>query len=212
MDFITFYQTNKSGPELVCIYFECSCKLCPIEGRHNKQAFEMSLLPNNQWVCLKMTLCRQSKQNLTTAGLQSVSLTMALHQRQRQSCSRLTLPQFLSHTTHLALTGRFPSSHWWGINTWNNRVQTRHYCSSLSHFCTKTVGTVEEWKRRARRLLLTPSSSSTMSFPMEASVVHLQLLVERTAQRLWALNLQTVEDKSASSTLKWDGDVRKLPQ
>lgn len=34
-----------------------------------------------------------------------------------------------------------------------------------------------------------------ISFPMEASVVHLQLLVERTAQRLWALNLQTAEDK-----------------
>lgn len=44
---------------------------------------------------------------------------MALHQRQRQSCSRRTLPQFLSHTTHLALTGRLPSSHWWGINTWD---------------------------------------------------------------------------------------------
>jgi hypothetical protein len=37
----------------------------------------------------------------------------------------------------------------------------------------------------------TPSSSSMMSFPMEASVVHLQLLVARTAQRLWALNLHT---------------------
>ncbi|TNN34068.1 hypothetical protein EYF80_055768 [Liparis tanakae] len=32
-------------------------------------------------------------------------------ERQRQSCSRRTLPQFLSHTTHLALTGRLPSSH-----------------------------------------------------------------------------------------------------
>lgn len=31
---------------------------------------------------------------------------------------------------------------------------------------------------------LTPSSSSIMSFPMEASVVHLQLLVALTAQRL----------------------------
>lgn len=31
---------------------------------------------------------------------------------------------------------------------------------------------------------LTPSSSSMMSFPMEARVVHLQLLVARTAQRL----------------------------
>lgn len=44
--------------------------------------------------------------------------TMALHQRHRQSCSRRTLPQFRSHTTHLALTGRFPSNHWWGIDTW----------------------------------------------------------------------------------------------
>lgn len=34
-----------------------------------------------------------------------------------------------------------------------------------------------------------------MSFPMEASVVHLQLLVERTAHLLWALNLQTAEDR-----------------
>lgn len=31
---------------------------------------------------------------------------------------------------------------------------------------------------------LTPSSSSMMSLPMEASVVHLQLLVALTAQRL----------------------------
>ncbi len=40
-----------------------------------------------------------------------------------------------------------------------------------------------------------------MSFPMEASVVHLQLLVERTAQRLWALNLQTAEERSINVTL-----------
>lgn len=40
----------------------------------------------------------------------------------------------------------------------------------------------------------TPSSSSMMSFPMEASVVHLQLLVARTAHRLWALNLHTVRE------------------
>lgn len=38
---------------------------------------------------------------------------------------------------------------------------------------------------------VTPSSSSMISFPMEAKVVHLQLLVALTAQRLWALNLQT---------------------
>lgn len=31
-----------------------------------------------------------------------------------------------------------------------------------------------------------------MSFPIEASVVHLQLLVALTAHRLWALNLHTV--------------------
>lgn len=42
--------------------------------------------------------------------------------------------------------------------------------------------------------LHTPSSSSMMSFPMEASVVHLQLLVARTAHRLWALNLHTVRE------------------
>lgn len=30
-----------------------------------------------------------------------------------------------------------------------------------------------------------------MSLPMEARVVHLQLLVALTAQRLWALNLHT---------------------
>ena len=44
-----------------------------------------------------------------------IQLTMALHQRQRQSCKRRTLPQVLSHTVHLALTGRFPSNHWCGI-------------------------------------------------------------------------------------------------
>lgn len=42
---------------------------------------------------------------------------------------------------------------------------------------------------------LTPSSSSMISFPMEARVVHLQLLVARTAQRLWALNLHTEKHK-----------------
>lgn len=41
--------------------------------------------------------------------------------------------------------------------------------------------------------LLTPSSSSMISVPMEASVVHLQLLVALTAQRLCALNLQTAQ-------------------
>lgn len=46
------------------------------------------------------------------------------------------------------------------------------------------------WEGR-RFLNITPSSSSMISFPMEARVVHLQLLVALTAQRLWALNLQT---------------------
>lgn len=38
-------------------------------------------------------------------------LTMALHQRQRQSCSLRTLPQVRSQTAQRALTGKFPSSH-----------------------------------------------------------------------------------------------------
>lgn len=38
-----------------------------------------------------------------------------------------------------------------------------------------------------------------MSFPMEASVVHLQLLVARTAQRLWALNLHTGRERACQS-------------
>lgn len=46
--------------------------------------------------------------------------------------------------------------------------------------------------------LLTPSSSSMISTPMEARVVHLQLFVALTAQRLCALNLQTA----------WGGAVR----
>lgn len=50
-----------------------------------------------------------------TETIMSIQLTMALHQRQRQSCKRRTLPQVLSHTVHLALTGRFPSNHWCGI-------------------------------------------------------------------------------------------------
>lgn len=49
-------------------------------------------------------------------------------------------------------------------------------------------GSGHEGGRRRRdlacRVRLTPSSSSTMSLPMDASVVHLQLLVARTAQRL----------------------------
>lgn len=44
-------------------------------------------------------------------------LTMALHQRHRQSCSLRTLPQVRSQTAQRALTGRFPSSHWWGMAT-----------------------------------------------------------------------------------------------
>lgn len=42
--------------------------------------------------------------------------------------------------------------------------------------------------------ILTPSSSSMISFPIEASVVHLQLLIALTAHLLWALNLQTVNE------------------
>lgn len=54
----------------------------------------------------------------------------------------------------------------------------------------------------------TPSSSSIISFPIEARVVHLQLLVARTAQRLWALNLHTREEEMnvinpASGGLTW---------
>lgn len=41
-----------------------------------------------------------------------------------------------------------------------------------------------------------------MSFPIDARVVHLQLLVDRTAQRLWALNLHTNTHKQ--------GDEMKL--
>lgn len=44
-------------------------------------------------------------------------LTMALHQRHRQSCSLRTLPQARSQTAQRALTGRLPSSHWWGMAT-----------------------------------------------------------------------------------------------
>lgn len=57
---------------------------------------------------------------------ESRTLTMALHQRQRQSCSLRTLPHVRSHTTHLALTGRFPSSHWWGIDTWTRKHTHTH--------------------------------------------------------------------------------------
>jgi len=44
-----------------------------------------------------------------------IAPTIALHQRHFQSCRRKTLPQVLSQTAHLALTGRLPSNHWWGI-------------------------------------------------------------------------------------------------
>ena len=39
-----------------------------------------------------------------------------------------------------------------------------------------------------------------MSFPMEARVVHLQLFIALTAQRLWALNLHT---KKKPTIAKW---------
>lgn len=48
---------------------------------------------------------------------EGAALTIALHQRQRQSCSLRTLPHVLSQTAQRALTGRFPSSHWWGMAT-----------------------------------------------------------------------------------------------
>lgn len=53
--------------------------------------------------------------------MQMHTLTIALHQRQRQSCRRSTLPQVLSHIVHLALTGRFPSSHWCGIEIYRKQ-------------------------------------------------------------------------------------------
>lgn len=52
-------------------------------------------------------------------GLQAV-WTVERHQRQRQSCRRITEPHVLSHTMHLADTGRLPSIHWWGMTMfWN---------------------------------------------------------------------------------------------
>lgn len=65
-----------------------------------------------------------------------IQLTMALHQRQRQSCKRRTLPQVLSHTVHLALTGRFPSNHWCGIEIckWDRGRGVNEYGLSIMQF------------------------------------------------------------------------------
>lgn len=47
-------------------------------------------------------------------------------------------------------------------------------------------------------ITLTPSSSSIMSLPIAAKVVHLHVLWAFTAHRLWALNLHT-ENKQSNS-------------
>ena len=67
---------------------------------------------------------RSHTSDVTKVSVTCPCLTMALHQRHLQSCRRRTLPHVLSQTLHLAETGRFPSNHWWGIDTWGEvRVQ-----------------------------------------------------------------------------------------
>lgn len=44
-------------------------------------------------------------------------------------------------------------------------------------------------------ILLTPSASSIMSFPMEANVVHLQLFIALAAHFLCTLHLQTSHER-----------------
>jgi hypothetical protein len=60
------------------------------------------------------TLLGPSGQRTSRLGRHAVC-TVALHQRQRQSCKRRTEPHVLSQWVHFADTGKFPSCHWCGI-------------------------------------------------------------------------------------------------
>lgn len=59
--------------------------------------------------------------------------------------------------------------------------------------------------------LLTPSSSSMISMPMEARVVHLQLFVALTAQRLCALNLQTASSEEQGRSPQYSHPWSQTP-
>ena len=58
---------------------------------------------------------------------------------------------------------------------------------------------VEKWMEMCSH---TPSSSSIISRPMAANVVHLQLLLALAAHRLCALNLHTTNSKSMPYSIK----------
>lgn len=87
------------------------------------------------------------------------------------------------------------------LHTWHWRAGCLPTTDEASRSVEWTGQQLRECRSHQRRLVgcigwgvdctLTPSSSSMMSFPIEAKVVHLQLLVALTAQRLWALNLHT---------------------
>lgn len=80
------------------------------------------------------------------------------------------------------------------LNITNHKGASRGFMTSIAckakcrHKCPPNR---IDFKKNNFTHKLTPSSSSIISFPMEARVVHLQLLVALTAQRLWALNLHT---------------------
>lgn len=90
-----------------------------------------------------------------------------------------------------AMTPSTKNQHLRSTSTWH-LTQRTHTPISLSaiKFC-KSRAWEELPGKGAGPQQLTPSSSSMISFPMEASVVHLQLLVALTAHLLWALNLHT---------------------
>lgn len=86
--------------------------------------------PYNGCVCCQVLLCRKFlasppntqrgkcyRKEVDDRENNYETLTIVLHQRHFQSWRRRTLPHVLSQTAHLALTGKLPSSHWWGMAT-----------------------------------------------------------------------------------------------
>lgn len=108
--------------------------------------------------------------------------TVALHHKQRQSCSLSTEPHVLSQWLHFADTGKFPSCHWCGIM----RLPSG---SSIISLPVDIKGNLD-----------TDYMANKCDSPIDAKVVHLQFDIAFAAHRLWTLNLQTSHDNPCEVT------------
>lgn len=97
-----------------------------------KQGYEMK--KKKKWQGIKLA-------ESYALGCGFIAPTIALHQRHFQSCRRKTLPQVLSQTAHLALTGKLPSNHWWGIAICEEVVTKVKYSEiEIAGFCVSITG------------------------------------------------------------------------